>query len=73
MGIIAQALERFRQACNIQVICQAHDIVMAADAGYGYCPKCGAKGVTRERRLNGNDICENKHIYPSRDAVNERK
>ena len=38
-------------------------------APYGYCPKCGAKGKARERRLNGNDICENNHIYPSKDAV----
>lgn len=38
---------------------------------YGYCPKCGARGKLRERRPNGNDMCENKCVYPSRDAVKE--
>jgi len=41
--------------------------------GYGYCPVCGAVGVTRERRLNGNDKCENGHVYPSKDAVHPEK
>lgn len=36
---------------------------------YGYCPQCGGKVVSRERRPNGNDICENEHIYPSRNTV----
>mgnify|MGYP000965465182 CR=1 FL=1 len=36
---------------------------------YGYCPKCGARGVLRERCLNGNDTCQNSHVYPSREAV----
>lgn len=34
-------------------------------AVYGYCPECGAKGVTRERRPNGNDKCANGHTYSS--------
>lgn len=38
---------------------------------YGFCPFCGAPGVARERRPNGNDICKNNHTYPSRDSVNE--
>ena len=38
-------------------------------AMYGYCPMCGAKGVSRERRLNGNDLCASGHIYPSRDST----
>lgn len=38
---------------------------------YGYCPKCGAPGKKRERRPNGNDICENGCVYPSRDALLE--
>lgn len=37
--------------------------------GYGYCPTCGAKGISRERRVDGNDICENGHTYPSRIAL----
>ncbi len=36
---------------------------------YGFCPKCGKPGVSRERRLNGNDTCEAGHVYPSRDAA----
>lgn len=38
---------------------------------YGYCPRCGAPGKARERRPNGNDICEAGHEYPSREAVGE--
>ena len=34
------------------------------DAPYGYCPVCGAKGVSTERRINGNTTCENGHIKP---------
>ncbi len=36
---------------------------------YGYCPKCGAPGEKREKRPNGNDICENGCTYPSRDSL----
>jgi hypothetical protein len=36
---------------------------------YGRCPFCGGKCDTRERRLNGNDTCENGHVYPSRAAL----
>jgi len=43
------------------------------NAIYGYCPKCGAKGVSREKRMNGNDKCENGHTYPSKDAHKELK
>ena len=38
---------------------------------YGYCPHCGAPGKTRERRPNGNDTCENGHVYPSSAALKE--
>lgn len=38
-------------------------------AAYGFCPICGAPGTQRERRPNGNDICENGHEYKSSDAV----
>ena len=40
---------------------------------YGYCPICGAPGYNRERRLNGNDMCEKGHKYPSKDATREPK
>ena len=36
---------------------------------YGLCPICGSKGVSRERRPNGNDKCEAGHTYPSKDAI----
>ncbi len=36
---------------------------------YGYCPRCGLEGITRERRPNGNDSCVNGHTYLSRDAI----
>lgn len=37
--------------------------------GYGACPMCGAPGVNRERRPNGDDTCANGHKYPSAKAV----
>ena len=36
---------------------------------YGYCPTCNAPGISRERRPNGNDECENGHVYPSSEAL----
>ncbi len=33
---------------------------------YGRCPHCGGNVVTRECRINGNDTCEDGHVYPSR-------
>lgn len=36
---------------------------------YGYCPICGALGVYRERRLNGNDVCGRGHTYASSQAL----
>lgn len=38
---------------------------------YGHCPRCGAPGKTRERRPNGNDVCEYGCVYPSRGATAE--
>lgn len=31
----------------------------------GYCPDCGADGMSRERRPNGDDTCRNGHRYPT--------
>ena len=36
---------------------------------YGYCPECGAEGVTRERRPNGYDKCARGHSYKSNRAL----
>lgn len=38
---------------------------------YGYCPRCGASGIARERRINGNDRCAKGHDYPSSEALAE--
>ena len=48
--------------------CLADFPVEESGAPYGYCPICGAEGIARERRLNGNDRCENAHSYPSKEA-----
>lgn len=40
---------------------------------YGTCPICGAKGIRRERRPDGNDMCENNHTYPSASAIPEKE
>ena len=36
-------------------------------APYGYCPLCGAPGVSR--RPDDFDACSNYHLYPSEEAV----
>jgi hypothetical protein len=38
-------------------------------APLGFCPKCGAPGISREKRPNGNDTCEHGDIYPSVQAL----
>jgi hypothetical protein len=38
---------------------------------YGYCPRCNAPGKDRERRLDGNDTCENGHVYRSKASLKE--
>jgi len=38
---------------------------VATSTPYGYCPICGDRGATRERRPNGNDTCVKAHTYPS--------
>lgn len=39
-------------------------------AVYGYCPECGKPGRSRERRINGNDVCYGWHTYPSAMSLN---
>jgi hypothetical protein len=36
---------------------------------YGFCPVCGAPGKSRDRTPNGNDRCENGHVYSSSFAL----
>ncbi len=38
-------------------------------APYGYCPKCGAKGVQTERRPDGNTTCANGCVYRAKEAI----
>lgn len=40
---------------------------------FGYCPTCGAPGVGRERRPDGNDTCQNGHEYPSSQSLQAPK
>lgn len=48
----------------------AAHIVDAKDvAPYGFCPLCGAPGVSRERRIDGNDTCASGHVYPAANAI----
>lgn len=51
-GIREFAMERWR-------------LIPDRPAPYGYCPVCGAVGVSRERRPDGNDKCASGHVYPS--------
>lgn len=46
---------------------------MTTQTIYGYCPQCGAIGLSRERRPNGNDKCANGHTYPSGKALSQPK
>lgn len=36
---------------------------------YGLCPQCGAPGVSRERRPDGDDKCANGHAYKSGEGM----
>lgn len=51
----------------------ANTEALRSSAPYGFCPICGANGITRERRPDGNDRCSAGHTYPSRDSVGEVK
>ena len=42
------------------------DVPESEKAPYGHCPMCGAIGVERERRPDGDDTCAKGHVYPSR-------
>lgn len=45
---------------------------MSLTPNYGFCPECGAPGITRQKCLNGNDTCVAGHAYPSSNALKER-
>ena len=45
------------------------DVELINFSVFGYCPTCGAPGVSRERRPDGNDTCQNGHEYPSSQSL----
>lgn len=47
-------------------------VPVAPAARYGHCPECGAIGIIRERRPDGNDTCARGHQYPSAQALTEQ-
>jgi predicted RNA-binding Zn-ribbon protein involved in translation (DUF1610 family) len=64
--LVAQAaIEALAERAMQEVQRLGQEIEQEPLAVYGYCPQCGAKGVMRERRPNGNDKCANGHTYPS--------
>jgi len=58
-------------------LCRSDDLRLRGLLGgesmteYGRCPTCGKHGVSRERRLCGNDICEDGHVYPSANSIED--
>lgn len=46
-----------------------HQPIQDQRSDYGRCPWCAGHGISRERRPNGNDTCENGHVYPSSRSV----
>ena len=46
--------------------------VVSMTDGHGWCPRCGARIIQRERRMNGNDTCANGCRFPSKEALKER-
>lgn len=64
-GIPSELEERFKQLRKIMDAPHR----LTEETPYGLCPKCGAPGVAREKRPDGNDTCRNGHIYPSKDAI----
>ena len=57
--------ERAKLAEKLFDFVKDQDNLPGTQAPYGYCPVCGAKGVQRERRPNGDDKCSLGHTYPS--------
>lgn len=44
-----------------------------AEDEYGYCPKCYGKIISRERKIDGCDICENNHVHLSKHSLKINK
>lgn len=68
-SMLALTLERLKSSIKAEFTKEElRKTVEIGEAPYGYCPKCGEVGISRERRPNGNDVCENGHTYPSSEA-----
>lgn len=57
-----------KQKFNIRLKVETKSLGMSSING----SDSGGKTISRERRLNGNDTCENGHVYPSRMSVLNR-
>lgn len=77
LNLLREALRRVKheaasladaQVIALEALTQRPAAQTEREAPYGYCPECGAPGVTRERRPDGDDKCSNGHRYPSRSA-----
>jgi len=64
-------LDALHMSLDISERIDTNEVVLTAvpRSEYGSCPHCGGKVVTRERRLNGNDTCEDGHVYPSKCSI----
>lgn len=52
----------------------SEEAVKMADAmlkPYGWCPTCGAPGVSRERSVDGDTICLNGHKTKSTEMLDQ--
>ena len=38
---------------------------MVNEDPHGYCPRCQARGISREKSIDGRTRCENKHLFLS--------
>lgn len=65
------SMESLRQ--SEESVAREDAAAMGQQFPYGYCPTCGAPGVTRERRPGGDDTCSGNpsHTYPSASAAEQ--
>jgi|CXWL01.1.fsa_nt_gi hypothetical protein len=69
VGIEISNLENFIQR-GMRPTQQQLPLAAKTASYFGFhCPQCKAPVKMREKRSNGNDICENGHKYPSKESV----
>lgn len=66
---VTMTLKQAIEVCKASNDAREEFVERPSDAPYGYCPLCGARGMSRERRPNGNDRCDMGHTYPSSEAM----